>query len=38
MELDYEKQRKKALDDFLLRKRTKNFSGEIQALMKSGGK
>ncbi len=36
MELDYEKQRKKALDDFLMRKRTKGFTGDIQALIKQG--
>jgi hypothetical protein len=36
MELDYEKQRKKALDDFLMRKRTKGFTGDIQALLKQG--
>jgi hypothetical protein len=29
MELEYEKQRKKALDDFLMRKRTKGFTGDI---------
>lgn len=31
MEMEYEKQRKKALDDYLMRKRTKGLTGEIQA-------